>query len=184
MIEAEGLTELQGCIQTSRGSYQWNPALDCSVDVFEVSDLSEKALQRGRPESRGRLYEEIVNLYKGRLLPQFATEPWVESVSVRLHGQYRTAILGRWNFAKSGAKAAASYRCAPTRLSWTPTRSASIWEEIVRWNRAGRHTEAQDLPAAATQWAACTMPLTRDAPALPTARCVRRTATWRASFPA
>lgn len=25
MIEAEGLTELQGCIQTSRGSYQWNP---------------------------------------------------------------------------------------------------------------------------------------------------------------
>jgi hypothetical protein len=44
MIDAEGLDEMKDCIVTSRGYYQWNPHLDCSVDVFEVNDLSELAL--------------------------------------------------------------------------------------------------------------------------------------------
>ena len=84
---------MKGCIVTSRGYYQWNPHLDCSVDVFEVNDLSELARKESDAEKRSRIYEQIVNLYDGRLLPQSASEPWVESVSVRLHGQYRTAIL-------------------------------------------------------------------------------------------
>ena len=45
MIEAEGLTELQNCIVTSRGYYQWNPNLDCAVDVFTLEDLSAQARQ-------------------------------------------------------------------------------------------------------------------------------------------
>ena len=93
MIDAEGLEEMKDCIVTSRGYYQWNPHLDCSVDVFEVNDLSELARKESDAEKRSRIYEQIVNLYDGRLLPQSASEPWVESVSVRLHGQYRTAIL-------------------------------------------------------------------------------------------
>lgn len=93
MIDAEGLDEMKDCIVTSRGYYQWNPHLDCSVDVFEVNDLSELARKESDAEKRSRIYEQIVNLYDGRLLPQSASEPWVESVSVRLHGQYRTAIL-------------------------------------------------------------------------------------------
>lgn len=93
MIDAEGLDEMKDCIVTSRGYYQWNPHLDCSVDVFEVNDLSEMARKESDAEKRSRIYEQIVNLYDGRLLPQSASEPWVESVSVRLHGQYRTAIL-------------------------------------------------------------------------------------------
>ena len=43
----EGLKELETCIITSRGYYQWNPHLDCSVDVFEVNDLSELARKEG-----------------------------------------------------------------------------------------------------------------------------------------
>lgn len=77
MIDAEGLDEMKDCIVTSRGYYQWNPHLDCSVDVFEVNDLSELARKEGDAEKRSRIYEQIVNLYDGRLLPQSASEPWV-----------------------------------------------------------------------------------------------------------
>ena len=76
MIDAEGLDEMKGCIVTSRGYYQWNPHLDCSVDVFEVNDLSELARKEGDAEKRSRIYEQIVNLYDGRLLPRSASEPW------------------------------------------------------------------------------------------------------------
>ncbi len=48
MIDAEGLDEMKDCIVTSRGYYQWNPHLDCSVDVFEVNDLSELAREEER----------------------------------------------------------------------------------------------------------------------------------------
>ena len=51
MIDAEGLDEMKDCIVTSRGYYQWNPHLDCSVDVFEVNDLSELARKEGDARS-------------------------------------------------------------------------------------------------------------------------------------
>lgn len=66
MIDAEGLDEMKDCIVTSRGYYQWNPHLDCSVDVFEVNDLSELARKESDAEKRSRIYEQIVNLYDGR----------------------------------------------------------------------------------------------------------------------
>ena len=62
MIDAEGLDEMKDCIVTSRGYYQWNPHLDCSVDVFEVNDLSELARKESDAEKRSRIYEQIVNL--------------------------------------------------------------------------------------------------------------------------
>ena len=145
MIEAEGLTELQGCIQTSRGSYQWNPAQDCSVDVFEVSDLSEKARCEADPESRGRLYEEIVNLYKGRLLPQFATEPWVESVSVRLHGQYRTAILGLLELCKKWGESGRIISLCAHALELDPYEERLYLEMIQALEALGRHEKALEM---------------------------------------
>lgn len=120
------------------------PHLDCSVDVFEVNDLSELARKESDAEKRSRIYEQIVNLYDGRLLPQSASEPWVESVSVRLHGQYRTAILNLLELCKNGARAPASLRCVPVRWSWT-LRGAPLSEKIVALETLGRHEEAEDL---------------------------------------
>ena len=49
MIEAEGLKELETCIITSRGYYQWNPAMECRVDVFEMEALMEEARRQLNP---------------------------------------------------------------------------------------------------------------------------------------
>lgn len=145
MIDAEGLDEMEGCIVTSRGYYQWNPHLDCSVDVFEVNDLSELARKESDAEKRSRIYEQIVNLYDGRLLPRSASEPWVESVSVRLHGQYRTAILNLLELCKKWGESTRIVALCTRALELDPYEERLYLEKIVALETLGRHEEAQDL---------------------------------------
>ena len=139
MIDAEGLDEMKGCIVTSRGYYQWNPHLDCSVDVFEVNDLSELARKEGDAEKRSRIYEQIVNLYDGRLLPRSASEPWVESVSVRLHGQYRTAILNLLELCKKWGESTRIVALCTRALELDPYEERLYLEKIVALETLGRH---------------------------------------------
>ena len=139
MIDAEGLDEMKGCIVTSRGYYQWNPHLDCSVDVFEVNDLSELARKESDAEKRSRIYEQIVNLYDGRLLPQSASEPWVESVSVRLHGQYRTAILNLLELCKKWGESTRIVTLCTRALELDPYEERLYLEKIVALETLGRH---------------------------------------------
>lgn len=145
MVDAEGLEEMKDCIVTSRGYYQWNPHLDCSVDVFEVNDLSELARKESDAEKRSRIYEQIVNLYDGRLLPQSASEPWVESVSVRLHGQYRTAILNLLELCKKWGESTRIVTLCTRALELDPYEERLYLEKIVALETLGRHEEAQDL---------------------------------------
>ena len=93
MIAQENLTILENCILTSRGCYQWNPELPCEVDVFQMQDLVMQAGQEKDPQRRLELEEQIVAIYRGRLLPLSADEPWVESSAVRLHVLYRAAMI-------------------------------------------------------------------------------------------
>ena len=122
---------------TSRGYYQWNPHLDCSVDVFEVNDLSELARKESDAEKRSRIYEQIVNLYDGRLLPQSASEPWVESVSVRLHGQYRTAILNLLELCKKWGESTRIVTLCTRALELDPLRGAPLSGKDRRAGDAG-----------------------------------------------
>lgn len=145
MIEAEGLTELQNCIVTSRGYYQWNPNLDCAVDVFTLEDLSAQARQEESPESRAKLYEQIIDLYRGRLLPQSASEPWVEGVSVRLHGLYRTATLSLLELCKKWGECTRIVTLCTHALELDPYEERLYLEKIVALESLGRHAEAQDL---------------------------------------
>lgn len=182
MIEAEGLDELRNCILTSRGCYQWNPTWTAPWMCSESATCPSRPAARRTPK-RAKLYEQIVDLYRGRLLPQSASEQWVEGVSVRLHGQYRTAMLSLLELCKSGAKAPASSRCATTPWNWTPTRSACIWKKSSRWKPWAAITKPRNWPAAVLPWAACTMPLSRAAPVQLTARCAKLTAIWKARSP-
>lgn len=145
MIDAEGLDELQNCILTSRGYYQWNPALYCSVDVFEVNDLSVQAHREEDPEKRGALYEQIINLYTGRLLPQSASASWVEGISVRIHGQYRTAILSLLELCKKWGESTRIVSLCNRALELDPYEERLYLEQIVALESLGRHAEAQEV---------------------------------------
>lgn len=152
------------------------------MDVFEVNDLSELARKESDAEKRSRIYEQIVNLYDGRLLPQSASEPWVESVSVRLHGQYRTAILNLLELCKKWGESTRIVTLCTRALELDPYEGAFIWKDR-RAGDAGPPRRRRIWHAAAAPWAACIMPLSRAAQALPTARCARQTAIWRVRSP-
>lgn len=145
MIEAEGLDELRNCILTSRGCYQWNPHLDCTVDVFRVGDLSEQARREEDPEERAKLYEQIVDLYRGRLLPQSASEQWVEGVSVRLHGQYRTAMLSLLELCKKWGESTRIISLCNHALELDPYEERLYLEMIQALEVLGRHEKALEM---------------------------------------
>lgn len=145
MIEAEGLDELRNCILTSRGCYQWNPHLDCTVDVFRVGDLSEQARREEDPEKRAKLYEQIVDLYRGRLLPQSASEQWVEGVSVRLHGQYRTAMLSLLELCKKWGESTRIISLCNHALELDPYEERLYLEMIQALEALGRHEQALEM---------------------------------------
>lgn len=145
MIEAEGLDELRNCILTSRGCYQWNPHLDCTVDVFRVGDLSEQARREEDPEERAKLYEQIVDLYRGRLLPQSASEQWVEGVSVRLHGQYRTAMLSLLELCKKWGESTRIISLCNHALELDPYEERLYLEMIQALEALGRHEKALEM---------------------------------------
>lgn len=145
MIEAEGLDELRNCILTSRGCYQWNPHLDCTVDVFRVGDLSEQARREEDPEKRAKLYEQIVDLYRGRLLPQSASEQWVEGVSVRLHGQYRTAMLSLLELCKKWGEGTRIISLCNHALELDPYEERLYLEMIQALEALGRHEKALEM---------------------------------------
>ena len=92
MVEEEGVRALQDCIITTRGSYQWNSLLNCDVDVHQVQLLSEELRVETDPGQREMLCADLVELYKGRLLPGSASETWVERRSIQLHSRYQSAL--------------------------------------------------------------------------------------------
>ena len=88
MIDAEGLDEMKDCIVTSRGYYQWNPAMECRVDVFEMEALMEEARRQLNPAAAVARYERVLELMDmthaktcrileqlGRAWPRPADEP-------------------------------------------------------------------------------------------------------------
>jgi len=94
LVEQSGIPELADSIITSRGSYQWNPALDCEVDVFEFKRLCQEARQTTIP-TRDRIerYLKLLSLYTGPLLSNTADELWVVPKSVFYHDLFLESIF-------------------------------------------------------------------------------------------
>ncbi|MDD4850244.1 MAG: bacterial transcriptional activator domain-containing protein [Gemmiger sp.] len=92
MADAEGVAALQSCIITHRGSYQWNNALNCEIDIYTMEKQMEQARFEQGEEEQIALFTSVRKLYKGRLLPASAGEAWVERRSMQLHAQYKSAL--------------------------------------------------------------------------------------------
>ncbi|MDO4572905.1 MAG: BTAD domain-containing putative transcriptional regulator [Clostridia bacterium] len=94
MVEQNGLPELADSIITSRGSYQWNPNLDCEIDVFEFERLCQEARQTTMPvRDRIERYRQVLSLYTGPLLANTANEMWVVPKSVFYHDLFLESMF-------------------------------------------------------------------------------------------
>lgn len=94
LTEQSGLPELADSVLTSRGSYQWNPRLDCEIDVFEFERLCQEARQVGM-HARARIerYLKIISLYTGPLLSNTADEMWIVPKSVYYHDLFLESMF-------------------------------------------------------------------------------------------
>ena len=79
-------------IKSQRGSYCWNGDVECSVDAEEFDTLCRAAETTGDDEQKLECYRKAVALYKGGLLPKFASELWVVPLSTRYHNEYIDAV--------------------------------------------------------------------------------------------
>lgn len=145
MVEAEELEELKGCIITSRGFYQWNGALDCSIDVNEMELLSQQLQSESDPDRRETLCDSIIQLYKGRLLPANAGEAWVERRSVQLHARYQAALYELLDICKKRGDTARSDRLYARALELDPYDERLYLGRMLVLQEQGRHEEANEL---------------------------------------
>lgn len=145
MVAQEGIPELENCIVTSRGCYQWNPALPCEVDVFTLQDLAAEARQETDPARKLALDEQIAALYPGRLLPASTGEPWVESWAVRLHTLYRTAMIHLLEHYKKEGDGERLIALCEGALEKNPRAERIYLELIMELEALGRYEEARQI---------------------------------------
>lgn len=145
MIDDEGLTELQDCILTSRGYYQWNPNLDCRVDVFEMEALMEEARRQLSPAAAVARYERVLELYTGRLLPQTSLESWVETRSLSLHVMYRSALFQVLEACKRKGENMRIVSLCRRAIELDPYEERLYLEMIQALEALGRHEEAVEM---------------------------------------
>ena len=143
MILQEHLTVLEDCILTSRGCYQWNPDLPCEVDVFTMEDLVMQAGLEKDPDKRLALEEQIVQIYRGRLLPLSADEPWVESSAVRLHVLYRAAMIHVLETYKKNGENEKLVELCRSAIEKNPRAERLYLELVMALETLGRPEEAR-----------------------------------------
>lgn len=81
-------------IQTGKGAYQWNPAVDFRVDVEEFEDCCKKIEKNQDVEEQIKLGRRAVSLYQGPLLPELSGEYWVISMSMYYQSMYLKMVKG------------------------------------------------------------------------------------------
>ena len=145
MIEAEGLKELETCIITSRGYYQWNPTMECRVDVFEMEALMEEARRQLNPAAAVARYERVLELYAGRLLPMSCNEPWVETRSLTLHVQYRIALFQVLEACKRKGENERIVKLCRRAIELDPYEERLYLEMIQALEALGRHEQALEM---------------------------------------
>ena len=74
----------------TQGSYQWNPEIDCWIDVLEFGELINQARDVTRPDDeRMELYNAAIDLYAGPFLSDSDVELW----TVTFTDYYRKLFL-------------------------------------------------------------------------------------------
>ena len=77
-IQENNISDLYNFIVTKKGCYQLNPDLYYNIDVENFEKLCMKAeMNFDNPEKCLNIYEDVIRLYKGNLLPKSSNESWI-----------------------------------------------------------------------------------------------------------
>ena len=92
MIEPLFGEEIQPVV-SRRGSYRWNPAIKCNVDMDRFEQLCAQAQAPELDDAqRLELYREATALYQGMLLPKLSDQIWLMPMVTRCHTKFVAAV--------------------------------------------------------------------------------------------
>lgn len=133
---------LENCVLTGRGTYQWNPALTCRIDVQEMEHLAAKT-QTAPAEQRDALEQRMIELYRGRLLPDSQGESWVDRRQVELQAMYKTALYHQIERARANGDVAGAEALSRRGLSLDASDERLYMEQILLLQALGKTDEAE-----------------------------------------
>lgn len=85
--------EKQECIIYKNGSYSWNKAIKCKIDIFLFEQMMSLADKEPEDETRFEYLKRAHKIYKGDFLPSESTEEWVVFRSVYYRNLYTNCVL-------------------------------------------------------------------------------------------
>lgn len=93
MLENEGAEQLDNAVISKRGTYQWNKNLDVTIDVLDFEEYSKSGLNlEYSDKARKESLRKAIEAYKGPLLPDFKSEPWMLSKAVYYRDLYSIVV--------------------------------------------------------------------------------------------
>ena len=93
MLESEQAGQLDNAVISRRGTYQWNKNLDVEIDVLEFEKMANAGMSLTYSENhRMECLSKAVALYKGQLLPDFKSEPWMISKATYYRDLYARVV--------------------------------------------------------------------------------------------
>ena len=122
MIEKEDADALAGAIISHRGTYQWNKDLDVSIDALDFHALAEAGVNPTISQARRKEYLiQAIDMYKGTLLPDFSSEPWLIAKSAAYRDMYVEAVMAYIDILKSENQTARIVQVCETALALAGT---------------------------------------------------------------
>lgn len=83
----------QSPILSKRGSYAWNPAVQCQVDTDRFDALAARSKTPGLTVAEQMdCYREMTQLYRGDFLPKQSGNLWVIPLTAHYHSAYLEAV--------------------------------------------------------------------------------------------
>lgn len=93
LLEKEGARQLDNAVISRRGTYQWNKNLDVKIDVLDFEQLAKAGLNKtSSDEYRRECLKNAIDLYRGSLLPDFKSEPWMISKAAYYRDMYSQVV--------------------------------------------------------------------------------------------
>lgn len=79
-------------ILAKRGAYAWNPSVVCQLDTDQFEELCRQGAEDElSEEDRLKQYRQIMDIYRGDLLPKLNDQLWLTSLMVGYRTQYLSA---------------------------------------------------------------------------------------------
>lgn len=88
----EGLHYPEPLIISHHGSYAFNPAVPCEIDVEEFSELCRKAEKQKGTDMQADQLKQALAIYKGNFLPESKDSIWAASLSTQYHALYLQSV--------------------------------------------------------------------------------------------